>query len=100
MATCSICGRYAEFGEEHCEGCKQGTTPGSSQVVASNGTRNMIFGLLWFVGGSLVTAVTFASASNQRGGGRFIIAWGAIIIGFLQFIVGLFQWLIYRNRED
>jgi len=100
MATCSICGRYAEFAEEFCEGCKEGTTPGASQVAASNGVRNMLFGLLWFTGGALVTGVTFANASSKSDGGTFIVAWGAIVTGLIQFVVGFFQWLLHRKRED
>ncbi|GEM_PF-3045646 len=100
MAICSICGRNAGLMEEVCEGCKNGTTPGSSQVRASRGTRNMIFGLLWFFGGATVTALTLASSSSREGGGPVIYAVGAIVIGFIQFLIGLFSWLMNRNRED
>lgn len=49
--------------------------------------RNIAFGLLWFIGGSIVTAVTYSAAAN--GGGRYVVAWGAIVFGLLQFIGGV-----------
>lgn len=48
--------------------------------------RDMLIGGLWMVGGIVVTAVTFSAAS---GGGKYVIAWGAIIFGGIQFFTGL-----------
>ena len=52
--------------------------------------KNMLFGALWCIGGLLVTAVSFAAASGA-GGGRYFLAWGAIIFGALQFFRGVTQ---------
>jgi hypothetical protein len=52
------------------------------------GVKNMLFGALWFVVGIVVTAVTYQSASH---GGHYIIAWGAVLFGAIQFLRGLFQ---------
>jgi hypothetical protein len=49
-------------------------------------------GMLWCIGGIVVTAMTFSLAASS-GGGIFIIAWGAILFGGLQFLQGLFQYL-------
>lgn len=46
------------------------------------GQSNMSKGALWFIGGSLVTLVTLAD------GGGFLLAYGAIIGGAVQFLVG------------
>jgi len=54
--------------------------------MASPGTTNMAIGGLVFVGGSFVTLVTMSAAS---GGGRYIVAWGAIAFGAIQFLAGL-----------
>lgn len=48
--------------------------------------RDMLFGALWCIGGIVVTAVTFSAAS---GGGTYVVAWGAILFGAVQFIKGL-----------
>jgi hypothetical protein len=48
--------------------------------------RDMLFGALWFVGGLIVTIATYSSASE--GGGRYIVAYGAIIAGAFQFVRG------------
>ena len=52
------------------------------------GVNNMLFGAIWCVGGIVVTAVTYQAASN---GGHYIIAWGAVLFGAIQFLRGLFQ---------
>jgi len=48
--------------------------------------KDMLYGGLWFFGGLIVTIVTYSSAS---GGGRYVVAWGAIIFGGIQFFRGL-----------
>lgn len=52
------------------------------------GGKNMLYGALWCIGGIVVTAVTFSAAS---GGGTYIVAWGAIVFGAIQFFKGLIQ---------
>ena len=54
-----------------------------------DGKRDMVVGGLWCFGGIAVTAITYASASE--GGGRYVMAWGAIIFGGIQFIRGLIR---------
>jgi hypothetical protein len=58
----------------------------------SNGIKDMLFGALWFVGGSAVTILTY---SNASGGGRYVVAYGAIIFGAFQFFRGLYD---YSNK--
>jgi hypothetical protein len=53
------------------------------------GQKAMLYGALWCVGGGIVTAVTYSMAS--AGGGRYIITWGAIIFGAIQFFRGLYM---------
>jgi hypothetical protein len=48
--------------------------------------RDMRVGGLWCLGGIVVTAVTYSAAS---GGGSYVIAWGAIVFGGIQFIRGV-----------
>lgn len=45
--------------------------------------HDIAFGLLWFMVGSIVTALTYSD------GGSYIVAWGAIIWGLIQLIMGL-----------
>ena len=52
------------------------------------GRKNMLYGGLWCGGGILVTVVSMAMA---QGGGKFLLAWGAILFGGVQFIRGLLQ---------
>ena len=54
------------------------------------GRRNMRNGARWFVGGCLVTFVTYAMAASSGGGG-YIVTWGAIVFGAIQFIRGWTQ---------
>jgi hypothetical protein len=53
--------------------------------------RNMIFGVMWMLGGAAVSVLTYQSAHQL--GGRYVVAYGAIIAGFAQFIRGLTQLL-------
>lgn len=50
--------------------------------------RNIVVGGLWCVGGIVVTALTYSASS---GGGRYVVAWGAILFGGIQLIRGLIQ---------
>ena len=52
------------------------------------GNKNMLYGALWSVGGLLVTILTYSAASD---GGTYVVAWGAVIFGAIQFFKGLFQ---------
>src|SRR5574340_1260222 len=61
-----------------------------SKAMKEAGKKNMLYGALWCIGGIVVTVGTMAFAS---GGGSYIIAWGAILFGFIQFIRGLWQTL-------
>jgi hypothetical protein len=55
------------------------------------GRTNMIVGGIICVVGVVITAVAFALASQNGRGGGYIVAWGAIIFGGIQFIRGLLQ---------
>jgi hypothetical protein len=46
----------------------------------------MLHGALWCGGGILVTVFTYAAAS---GGGTYVVAWGAIVFGAIQFFKGV-----------
>ena len=59
-------------------------------INKNTGKRNMLYGTLWFVGGLVVTVGTLSAAS---GGGTYIIAWGALLFGGIQFVQGLIQYL-------
>ena len=52
--------------------------------------RQMLFGLLWLVGGGVITLLTFSAAS---GGGFSFVFWGAIVWGGISFVRGLFGWM-------
>jgi len=79
---------------------KKGLDAGSARVVVEKvmeikrnamrqtAEKNMLYGGLWCVGGILVTAATFSAAS---GGGSYVVAWGAIIFGAIQFLRGVSQ---------
>ena len=52
--------------------------------------RNMMIGGLSCLGGILVTALTFGAAT-RAGGGPYVLAWGAVIFGGVQFVIGFAQ---------
>jgi hypothetical protein len=53
------------------------------------GRRHMIVGGIVCAVGITVTAVTYSAASD--GGGNYVVAWGAIVFGAIQFFRGLIQ---------
>jgi hypothetical protein len=61
-------------------------TPPKTKALAR---KNMISGVLWCIGGIIVTTATMSAASE---GGTYIIAWGAILFGAVQFIQGVYQY--------
>jgi hypothetical protein len=54
--------------------------------------KRMTRGLLWTVAGVVITCGTFVFADSL--GGNFFLFYGAIIFGFIDFVVGLIGWLV------
>jgi len=69
-------------------------TPEARQALAKAYARHMLYGFLWTAGGITVTVATLALSAN---GGTYIVAWGAIIFGIVDFFRGLFGWLKYKD---
>jgi len=53
--------------------------------------KQMMRGLLWTVGGTVVTCGTLVFASQL--GGRYVLFYGAILYGVINLIVGIIGWL-------
>lgn len=60
-----------------------------SGVNKTRGSKNMLYGMLWAVGGTIVTVATYSAASD---GGVYVVTYGAIIGGIIQFIAGAVQY--------
>ena len=60
------------------------------KVLSSIYFRHMIGGILWCVGGAVLTVATLAI-----GKGAGVIFYGAIIVGIINFFRGLFGWIRY-----
>jgi len=60
-------------------------------AISAAGKKNMLYGLLWCVGGAIVTAATYQVAANSPNGGSYVVAWGAIVFGGIQFLRGAAQ---------
>lgn len=54
----------------------------------------MTFGFMWCVGGIIVTAGTYLAAAS---GETYVVAWGAIVFGAIQFIRGSDQKRLARQ---
>ncbi|MBI5479428.1 MAG: hypothetical protein HY906_11255 [Deltaproteobacteria bacterium] len=72
------------------------SSPAGRQALASKYLKHVGFGALWFIGGGLFTAITYGSASS--GGGTYVVAYGAIIAGAIEFFWGLFGYLKHRPQ--
>lgn len=62
-----------------------------SHSYRKSGRKNMIFGALWCIGGFVVTAMTYSMAANSPTGGTYVVAWGAMVFGAVQFFIGVFE---------
>ncbi len=100
---CGLSGERAAF-EEECEHFSvdgEAVMANANRAISDAGAtqssaaaqRNMLYGALWFIGGTAVTVLSYQGASH---GGRYVIAWGAIVFGLVQFIRGLVQ---HSNQE-
>lgn len=63
------------------------------KALRSAAARNMLLGLLWCFGGLAFTMLTYEHARSQAGGGKYVVAYGAVIAGACQFLSGLKQGL-------
>lgn len=59
------------------------------QHAKSGAGRDMAIGALICAVGVVITIVTYSAAS--AGGGRYVVAYGAIVVGAIQFLRGLFN---------
>jgi hypothetical protein len=63
-------------------------------VTAEMYRRRMIRGLVWTIVGVVLTIIMYRSANSA--GGTYIIWWGAVLFGVVDFAVGLVGWLNHR----
>jgi hypothetical protein len=68
----------------------QAKTKKLAAVTREVAQRNMVSGALWCIGGILVTCISYSAVSSS--GGTYLITWGAIIFGAIQFFQGLGQY--------
>jgi len=59
--------------------------------------RNMIVGGFWLFGGLAVTVAALSAAASSPGGGSYVVAWGAILFGGLQFFRGVAGWMAVKK---
>ena len=69
-------------------------TPAGRAAIAQKNKNRMFRGLAWTVAGTIITVVTYSSASLS--GGTYYICWGAILFGVIDFFAGLIGWLSNR----
>jgi len=66
----------------------EGKTP---QAMAEKNDLDMRHGVYWLLGGLLVTVVTYMMARSSENGGIYIIAWGPVVAGGIQFMRALLK---------
>lgn len=94
MRKCSYCGKENDVASRSCAGCGSPLITESTDPVLpptpeelhrSDGEKSMTQGVLWLIGGVAVTGLTYIVAAGRPTGGHYIIAYGAIIFGIVQF---------------
>jgi uncharacterized tellurite resistance protein B-like protein len=66
-------------------------------AVDRPGTRNIGIGLLILIFGLLITVGSHTSAES---GVIYILAWGAVVVGTIQFFIGLYQYGVFSMRSE
>lgn len=110
MATgvfqCPACKEWISVGVNECRFCKSPITEETARLVSTQQAdqdredrkkahlRAMLIGAGMFVLGIAITVGTFVWAST--GGGRYVITYGFVVFGAINFFRGLFGWL--KNR--
>lgn len=59
------------------------------QAIAEKNDLDMRHGVYWLLGGLLVTVVTYMMARSSENGGIYIVAWGPVVAGGIQFMRAL-----------
>jgi hypothetical protein len=88
MNKCAYCGRDNSADAAQCRECGTPFANGRAAVIPQRtaAEKRMLNGALWCGGGVFVTMLSYALAAN---GGTYIVAWGAIVFGGVQFFQGL-----------
>lgn len=60
-------------------------------TVRSAALRNMAIGGIICIIGLLITFVSYSAAASSPNGGSYIVTWGAVVFGGIQFFRGLSQ---------
>jgi len=63
--------------------------PPSKEERREKGKKDMLIGALWFVGGLLVTGISYAGAGK---GGTYVIITGAILYGIARIVRGVVEY--------
>jgi hypothetical protein len=112
MATgvfqCPACNEWISVGVKECRFCKNPITEQTAQHVALQQAdqdrvdrkkahlRAMLIGGGMFVLGIAITVGTFVWASMGSSGGRYVITYGFVVFGAINFFRGLVGWI--NNR--
>lgn len=75
---------------------EQQLSPEVRRTVTSKYKRHILYGFLWAGGGTAVTVYSYTATAAEPGG-VYLIAWGAILFGAIEFFRGLSGWLQYRS---
>lgn len=54
------------------------------QIWETKGKRGLVFGIIWFIAGLLITVITYSHASTS--GGVYFVAWGPMVYGIIRIV--------------
>ena len=104
IIQCPGCKEYISSDAVACRFCQRPVDAQTKQAaVAAQGVehraehksqyfKTMLIGLALMIVGIAITAGTYAAAASSRGGGRYVVTWGLIIVGGFRFFKGLIGW--------
>ena len=105
ILQCPGCKEYIASDATSCRFCHRPIDPQTRQTAAAawqaqnrdeatrSARNNMLIGLGLAVVGIAISIGTYAAAASSRGGGRYVVTYGLIIVGGLRFVQGLLGWV-------
>jgi hypothetical protein len=104
IIQCPGCNEYISSDAVACRFCQRPVDRQTRQAAVaaqavehraehkSQSFKAMLIGLALMVVGIAITGGTYLMAASSRGGGRYFITWGLIIVGGFRFVKGLMGW--------
>jgi hypothetical protein len=105
ILQCPGCKEYIASDAQSCRFCRRpldsqtiktavaATKEDNKKYRRSHYLKHLLTGFGLFVGGTLLTVMTAWAAFTSESGGYYVVTWGLIVTGFVDFLYGLYGYI-------